>query len=507
MGYDWYIQKSIKSKFVEERSQNLEILALSEPQKCIEILTGLWKNKKNTTEELLLLAELILDDPTNTPPDDLFSFIKETSSDDPDSEVLLACLEYISGNTLNAINQLNRVQIENPKNLRAQYEFNKILWVNGALEDRIRAKVVLKDLAEFEGKWSYKALRVLCFTPPRSGFLKEDLEEALLNLKCHSLVTSYDYLKCLELQTTLDNEYSLQEAIAEGKAKLHDPVIPEDLGLWLISRSRPDDVLDVVTEQIALEKKSAFFARFQALLETNRTKEAKDLLNKFRGRLTQEESLRAQTYWSVAIGKKNPFADFLTGAKSLNSAESLLDVARLAMLANRLDIAIQAFDNAWDIDCNSFGLDQANQYLQISLSLRNTNQAHEITKSLLDRFPYKFGNANNHCYLSLLLGEDPEPLEKEAQRIIRFFPSNPSFLSTLALAKILNGKFLEAFEAMNRRSDQRLLHGERALMAVILQNIKKEEDAQKLSSSLVEERMLPEEWALLKKYNLVKSKG
>ena len=115
MGYDWYIQKSIKVNLLKNVHKNLEILALSEPQKCIEILTGLWKNKKNTTEELLLLAELILDDPTNTPPDDLFSFIKETSSDDPDSKVLLACLEYISGNTLNAIDQLNRVQIENRK--------------------------------------------------------------------------------------------------------------------------------------------------------------------------------------------------------------------------------------------------------------------------------------------------------------------------------------------------------------------------------------------------------
>ena len=63
------------------------------------------------------------------------------------------------------------------------------------------------------------------------------------------------------------------------------------------------------------------------MLETNRTTEAKFLLKQCREILTEEEVLRAQTYWAISIGKKNPFADFLAGAKSMNSATSLLDVA------------------------------------------------------------------------------------------------------------------------------------------------------------------------------------
>ena len=65
--------------------------------------------------------------------------------------------------------------------------------------------------------------------------------------------------------------------------------------------------------------------------------------------------------------------------------------------------------------------------------------------------PQKFGNANNHVYLSLLLGEDPAVLTNEAQRIVDAFPGNPSFLSTLALSKLLLDQPGEALEVMRQR--------------------------------------------------------
>jgi hypothetical protein len=50
-----------------------------------------------------------------------------------------------------------------------------------------------------------------------------------------------------------------------------------------------------------------------------------------------------------------------------------------------------------------------------------------------------------------------------------------------------------------------LIHGERALLAVILKAAGNIEDAQKIVRGLQEQRMLPEEWALLEKYGLIKS--
>jgi hypothetical protein len=207
----------------------------------------------------------------------------------------------------------------------------------------------------------------------------------------------------------------------------------------------------------------------------------------------------------IALGKNSAISEFLQDSKTLKSASSLLDVSRLALLKGRGDLAYQAFQSAWRIDPQVFTLSQANQFLQISLSSRNTQEAQEITGEIKQRHPDKFGNANNHCYLSLLIGEDPEPLEKEALRIVQAFPGNPSFLSTVALAKLLTNQPAEALAVMNQRGSTPLIHGERALLAVILKEAGNIEDAKKIARGLQEQRMLPEEWAMLGKYGLVKT--
>jgi hypothetical protein len=205
------------------------------------------------------------------------------------------------------------------------------------------------------------------------------------------------------------------------------------------------------------------------------------------------------------MGKDSVILRFLEDAEALKSAKGLLDVSRFALLKGRSDLAYRSFKAAWQIDPQVFNLSQANQFLQISLSSRNTKEAQKITGELKRRHPDKFGNANNHCYLSLLIGKDPEALEKEALRIVQVFPGNPSFLSTVALAKLLTNQPAEALAVMNQRGPTPLIHGERALLAAILKAVGNIEDAQKIAGGLQEQRMLPEEWALLGKYELIKS--
>jgi len=88
---------------------------------------------------------------------------------------------------------------------------------------------------------------------------------------------------------------------------------------------------------------------------------------------------------------------------------------------------------------------------------------------------------------------------------VQVFPGNPSFLSTVALAKLLTNQPAEALAVMNQRGPTPLIHGERALLAAILKAVGNIEDAQKIAGGLQEQRMLPEEWALLGKYELIKS--
>ena len=200
----------------------------------------------------------------------------------------------------------------------------------------------------------------------------------------------------------------------------------------------------------ALADDPAFFARFQALLETNQSTEAEQLLVQAT-HLSEPRFLLAQTYLRIAEGDEGALAQFLEEAIELGSASSLLDVARLALLQGKGKISHQAFQAAWSVNPATFNLSQANQFLQISLKLRKTGDAQKITAEIKRKNPQKFGNANNHVYLSLLMGEDPAFLENEAQRIVDAFPGNPSFLSTLALSKLLTDQPSEALEVMRQR--------------------------------------------------------
>ena len=58
---------------------------------------------------------------------------------------------------------------------------------------------------------------------------------------------------------------------------------------------------------------------------------------------------------------------------------------------------------------------------------------------------------------------------------------------------------------MNQRGPVPLNHGGKALLACILESVGNKKDAQKLADELEENRMLPEEWSMLKKYRLVES--
>ena len=163
--------------------------------------------------------------------------------------------------------------------------------------------------------------------------------------------------------------------------------------------------MEITSAQEAQTTEDLFFIRFQALLETNQTAVAQDLFEQA-AHLSESKSYRQMHICNLArsAGALN---QFLEGAQELNQASTLLDVARLALLHGDGPVAYRAFQGAWKINPLQFNLSQANQFLQVSLSSRNSKEAHQITREIHRRYPEKFGNANNHCYLSLLLGGGP----------------------------------------------------------------------------------------------------
>jgi tetratricopeptide (TPR) repeat protein len=500
----WFVEKSEQDKKeIQQRYHTHLANSISAPSRTIDLLNQLLNAGEISEGELILLFELCLDSPNHSI-ERLLPHLEtraEKLTLSVEWKIIEACVLYRQGDLRGSLQVLEQLFKDNPANRRANYEYQKIMFLVGTIDKRVVAKRALFNLSKLEDRWSYKALRVLSFSQPRPGMLKEDLIRALEKLRAHLMVTSEDLLKASELLIQLDENIGFDQTFEELKALMEDQLNSMDFGYWLIQLGRPGKALEIVSQDDSLLDEDFFFIRFQALMETNQTIEAENLLQKV-NHLSDGMKLQADAYLNLAEGDGNAIAEFFQGAQNLNSAKSLLDVSRLALLKGNVELAYQAFQQAWEISPAEFNLSQANQFLQISLVSRNTKEAHKITGEIYRRFPEKFGNANNHCYLSLLLGKNIEKQEKETERITEAFPSSPTFLSTLALAKLLTGKAQEALDIMNERGPIPLNHGERALLACILEASGNNKEAKKMADKLEELRMLPEEWILLEKYGL-----
>ena len=505
-GYFHLQSTAEKEIIIEKRYLSLLTNSLSDPSGTLDSLDELLSSAELTSNELLLLAELILDSPEKSIDPYLPKLSEKLNDPSVDWQVMSAVVEYHEGRIAEALTKLQKVAEENPTNRRAIYEYNRARMSAGSVEERIQAKLKLFDLAQSEDRWGYKSLRVLAYSSPVRGLSRRDVERSSKELRTHALVQPADFLNASGILLSFQKPTETDRFIEQTKGLGKDRVSNGEFGSWLGQIGRPDLVLQVVSPVNALADDPAFFARFQALLETNQSTEAEQLLVQAT-HLSEPRFLLAQTYLRIAEGDEGALAQFLEEAIELGSASSLLDVARLALLQGKGKISHQAFQAAWSVNPATFNLSQANQFLQISLKLRKTGDAQKITAEIKRKNPQKFGNANNHVYLSLLMGEDPAFLENEAQRIVDAFPGNPSFLSTLALSKLLTDQPSEALEVMRQRGRAPLVHGERALLASILMADGKKEDAKQLSKGLEEQRMLPEEWALAQRYGLVAKGG
>ena len=489
------------------RIASVESSMIENPSGALDLLVAKRNLKSVSTEELILIAELSLELPDRSFNHQALKELKSRLPKCIEVRTFDACVLVLMGEIREGINKLKKISKENPSDQMSRYFYLKNIWVLGGTDERIIAKKGLFQLGESNNRWGYKSLQALNFSSRSDGMLVSDSLSAIEKLQNHPLVTSLDYINSNERKIGLIKDYTIEHALAESKKKLGTIVNPVDLGFWSLSRGFTKDALNIVPPALVESKKEAFWVRFNGLLESNASSEAVLLFKRFQDDLSPQEKLRAEAYLSFIESGQIDFKDWLSRSKNLNDAYSLLGFARLALMKGNALVAYEAFQEAWNLNEHSFHLSQANQFLQIALSSRNTRLAHQISESLATRFPHKFGNSNNHCYLSLLLELKVEEMEKLAEKNLRAFPGNRSFISTLALAKLKSGKPVEALRLMNQRGVASLLQGERALLAIVLKATGKGEVASNVANGLTEKRMLPEEWELLKEYGLTNSKG
>jgi len=502
LGVFFYLESKNSKKIVDNQVAELQGRVLPETKSIIQILGQIREERQLSENELLLFAEAILDGANPNLIETVLSEMKERASFDPYLLALEGCLLHLQGKTREALIKLEKNLEKYPNHRMSRFHQLRLLWSFGQTDDRIIAKKGLFEMGELDDRWGYRALSSLCFSSRRDGFLIPDVLKAIERLQSHSLVTSLDYIYAAERRLSVEGNLSPKDIFKSLNEVISKPVDPVDLGLWCVAMGMPQEALELSRAHSNGFDIRFFWVQFPSLLETQEIQEARNLRKQANDLLTPADCVRADAYLAMVSDSAFELSEWLKAHGEYKNADALLGLARLALMTQNGKAAYEIFQAAWELDDQSFSISQANQFLQISLTARRTKLAREITSSLLNRFPHKFGNANNYCYLSLLLGIDVEKMEIEAERIANLFPRNPSFLSTLALAKLKVGKTEEALNAMRARGPNSLISGERALLAVILKKFGSSDRAKELALGLQEQRMLPEEWALLIEHGL-----
>ncbi len=415
--------------------------------------------------------------------------------------VLGARVMYRKGFPVKALGEIESLLAEEPENRYGLAAKGRLLWASPSLEDRVAGKVILRELAAGKDYAALAALQALAFGRLGKGAYPDDLLEAARILRKHPQAGRAVVLRALEVELALtplgDDRERLFEEAEERFGSARDKA---ELAGWLVGLKRPDRVLKLVSEKEAASSGPLFMPCFQALLETNATAAARELLRKASGKLARMERAKAEAYLGLARKKPDAVRRFLEAARTGGTGSNLVEAGRLALLSGDGGLALEAYGEVLERFPNELGRSEGDQLLQLALNARDTGLALNVAKVLARRFPFRWGARNNAVYLGLLSGGDPEVLEAEAERILRAAPTNPNFITTLVLAKLLAGKAVEASELLDRRGTDRLLPGERALAVAVSYATGEPARAALLAKGLVPERMLPEEWYLLERF-------
>ena len=248
----WFVEKTeTGKKEVQQRYLSFLGNSISEPTQTIDKLISLLENEEISDDELALLFELKLES-SNHSIEPLLPYLEAKLtgiSKTIDWEIIGACVLYRQGEFEAAKFKLKEISMDHPANRRANYEHQRIKWLIGGVDDRVGAKHELFKLAQGDDRWSYKALRVLGFLPPRPGVLKEDLINALEMIDAHRLVTSEDLLKASEILMQFDEERTFEQVFQYLLNEKKDSLDKRDLGYWLIQLAQPEKALEIISNE------------------------------------------------------------------------------------------------------------------------------------------------------------------------------------------------------------------------------------------------------------------
>ena len=221
------------------------------------------------------------------------------------------------------------------------------------------------------------------------------------------------------------------------------------LASWLFNREKYETILKVVTLERASRSRDLFIQRVDALASLKRYSELKDMLQEEQSVVDPSTQHMFLAVVSAKLGEtvvsENEWDRALQGADSL---QKLLTLADYAEKNGALETADAAYGRAIAKQSNLRAAYVAR--LRLAEALGDTTRAHVMAKEIVRLWPDDMATRVHEIYLRLLLdpsGAQAKTAEEEVGKIAAKNPWDRAAQTTLALARLRQGRMAAALEA------------------------------------------------------------
>jgi tetratricopeptide (TPR) repeat protein len=221
------------------------------------------------------------------------------------------------------------------------------------------------------------------------------------------------------------------------------------LASWLYNRGQYETILKVVPPERAARSRGLFIQRVDALASLKRFSELKDML--LEEHSVVDPSIQHMFLAVVSAKLGEPVVSGNEWDRALESADSLQKLLSLASYAEEngaLETADAAYGRAIAKQSNLRLAYTAR--LRLAEALGETGKAHVIAKEIVRLWPDDTATRVHEIYLRLLLdpsGAQAKTAEEEVAKIAAKNPWDRASQTTLALARLRQGRMAAALEA------------------------------------------------------------
>jgi tetratricopeptide (TPR) repeat protein len=449
-------------------------LNLGEIQEARQLHTALSAEQKEAKPGLELLAQVLRAEGRPNEAQDTLRRALLTTPDDPDSIFRLALLDY--ENTFPEIQNRARAS----------------MWELVTNQDKI-ALAALTFFARDKNLTAQEAERLLKAAeahPQANSSQKLEILSAIIRLSPH------------RRDEILDAEVSRQA----GKSLSEQA----EVIAWLAREKQHTRILQLVPPEIALQSKDVFPYVAQALGEEGRWADLRRLL-------TGSSNLpvaraRVQVWLAQAATKLAPtdrdtprqhLENAVESALKTDDFGSLFAITQVAEEQGLYELAIRCYERI-ATGSPRHELDMLEKIYELALRIRDTPKLFQVSSKISQLRPKNGAFQDRVHYLSLLIGTDMERVQFALTRRERDtaiegqttrLPS--AFLRALAAYRFRDTPTLQATLPSLTPQLPQLTPGQRAVVAGLLRSIGQQAEAFRLTESINDILLLPEERALL----------